>query len=40
MQMQVKDITRRAGKALGERQKHLRERTSSVLGRMRRRRAH
>jgi hypothetical protein len=38
--MKVKDIGRRASKLVAERQQHLRQRGSSVMERMRRRRGH
>jgi hypothetical protein len=40
MQMNVKDITRRASKMLSERQSHLRQRGARAVERMRRRRGH
>jgi hypothetical protein len=38
--MKVKDFSRRASKLVGERRQHLRQRGTSMLERMRRRRGH
>jgi hypothetical protein len=39
MHVPAKDFTRRAGKALSERQKHLRQRANGMFTRVRRRRS-